>query len=442
MPEAKHDWSAMVDAVQDHIQGLNFSYRVALRDKKVTYINALGSFVDPHTIECVDQAGTRTRITARRTVVAVGGRPTPLACPGGELAMSSDDLFSLEKPPGRTLVIGASYVALECAGFLRALGYPVTVLVRSILLRGHDRDMADRIGEHMEGVGTNILRGLVPVQLAKTESGAIRVQWARSKDAEGAVVGEGEFDSVFCAIGRRPDTSTLGLDAAGVEMAPNGKIRCTDEQSNVPNIYAIGDVVDGCPELTPVAIQAGRLLARRLYRGDRQAMNYDLVPTTVFTPLEYGACGLTEEDAETRLGKDSVEVYHSSFTPLEWTTSDEREPDVCYCKIITSKIDDERVIGLHILGPHAGEITQGFAAAMRLGATYADLCDTVGIHPTVAEEFTTLACVPACFQTPPPPTSPPHHRTRALLTLAHSPGLFPLSSISKSSGESANKGGC
>jgi thioredoxin reductase (NADPH) len=163
------------------------------------------------------------------------------------------------------------------------------------------------------------------------------------------------------------------------------------EQTNVPHVYAIGDVVAGKPELTPVAIAAGRLLARRLYGKATEGMDYDKVPTTVFTPLEYGCCGLSEEDAAARFGEENIDVYHSSFTPLEWTVAHSRPQNRCYAKIIVHTRDDNRVVGFHILAPHAGEITQGWGAALRLGATYASFVTTVGIHPTIAEEFTTLS---------------------------------------------------
>lgn len=171
-----------------------------------------------------------------------------------------------------------------------------------------------------------------------------------------------------------------------------------NEQTNVPHIYAIGDIIDGealnppsaTTELTPVAIQAGKLLADRLYAGKSALMDYSMVATTVYTPLEYGAVGLPEEEAIKLHGEDNIEVYHSYFKPLEWTLP-HRGDNVCYAKLICLKPEGERVIGLHVCGPNAGEMTQGFAVAIKAGATKAHFDDTVGIHPTVAEEFTLLA---------------------------------------------------
>jgi thioredoxin reductase (NADPH) len=386
---ASHSWERMVSSVQDHIAGLNFGYRVQLREKGVKYENALGAFVDPHTLELTDKRGKTSRITTRRVVIAVGGRPKALDIPGGELAMSSDDLFSRATSPGKTLVVGASYVALECAGFLAGIGLPVTVMVRSILLRGFDQQVADLIGEATKAHGVDFVRPAVPTRIDKEADGRLKVSWVNSETgAEASEV----YDSVFTATGREADTRKLNLEAAGVKVERDGKLAAVNEQTSVPHIYAIGDVLAGRPELTPVAIMAGRLLARRLFGGSTEGMDYDRIPTTVFTPLEYGCVGLSEEDALTRLGSGRVEVYHTNYTPLEWSVVESRPQNGCYAKLIVDKGDSNRVVGFHVLGPNAGEITQGWACALRLGATYESFTSTVGIHPTTSEEFTTLRC--------------------------------------------------
>ncbi len=214
-----------------------------------------------------------------------------------------------------------------------------------------------------------------------------------------------EFDTVFTATGRVADTGKLNLAAAGVAADRDGKLPCTGEQTNVPHIYAIGDVVAGKPELTPVAIAAGKLLSKRIFGGSTEGMDYEKIATTVFTPLEYGCVGLSEEAAIAAHGEENVDIFHSYFTPLEWSIVEARPQGKCYAKICVHKADQNRVIGFHVLGPNAGEITQGWACALRLGATYESFQQTVGIHPTTAEEFTQL-------------------------------------SVSKGSGESAEKGGC
>jgi len=430
-----HDWDKMVQEIQDHIGSLNWGYRTALREKSVNYLNAYGVFVDPHTIECTDRAKKKTRLTARRFLIATGGRPKYPGIPGDkEFGITSDDVFSLPKAPGKTLVVGASYVALECAGFLHGLGYDTTVMVRSILLRGFDQQLAEMIGSYMSSHGIKFVRPAVPKRVEKLENEKLKVTY----DLNGGEISE-EFDTVLWAIGRDPETHKINVAAAGVQIdSRTGKIHTTYERTNVPHIYAIGDIIVDDPskrslELTPVAIQAGILLARRLYAGSTTPMDYINVPTTVFTPLEYGAVGYSEEEAieefdkvkgaagpagktvdggaggkaaasgacDVKSGGDCaaaevtpekssrLEVYHSFFKPLEWTVS-HREDNACYAKIICDKEDRERVVGFHVLGPNAGEITQGFALGLKLGATKADFDRTVGIHPTTAEEFTTL----------------------------------------------------
>lgn len=372
----------MVEAIQDHIGSLNWGYRVALRSKKVEYLNSYGVFLDPHTIECTDRQKKKRVITAQTIVIATGGRPKYPSIPGAELCISSDDLFSKTTPPGKTLVVGASYVALECAGFLRGLGYDVTVMVRSILLRGYDQQMAEAIGAYMKDHHhISFIRPANPQKVEKQQNGRLKVTWEEGSD---------EYDTVLVAVGRDPETKKIGLDKSGVITDPQtGKIDTINEQTNIPHIYAIGDITSGHSELTPVAIQAGRLLARRLYGGSTALMDYRDVPTTVFTPLEYGCVGYSEEDAIQKFGSDQIEVYHTFYQPLEWTIAHKPE-NACYMKLICNKADNERVIGFHVLGVNAGEITQGFAVAIKAGATKSHFDDTVGIHPTSAEEFTTL----------------------------------------------------
>ncbi len=276
-----HSWETMRENVQNHIKGLNFKYRVTLRENSVTYLNKLAKFKDEHTLEVTDKRGTTSEITAARFLIATGGRPTALECEGGELAISSDDIFSLEKSPGKTLCVGASYISLECAGFLAGLGYDTTVAVRSILLRGFDRECADKIGSYMEDHGVKFKREVVPTKLEKIDGDRIQVTF--SDDSQDV------YDTVLVAIGRSADTEKLGLENVGIKAnSRNGKIPCVNEQTSCPHIYAIGDVMENCPELTPVAIQAGLSLSRRLFSGSKEPMDYKNVCTTVFTPLEYG----------------------------------------------------------------------------------------------------------------------------------------------------------
>lgn len=350
----KHSWDVLRTAAQDHIGSLNWGYRVALRDEKVEYINALGSFVDANTVACTtfdrktNQPKAAKNITAKEIVIAVGGRPKQLDVPGWELAITSDDLFALEQSPGKTLVVGASYVALECAGFLTELGYDTTVMARSIFLRGFDQQMAEKITEYMANHGTKFIRPAVPKKLEKLGDGKIQAFW----DFEGKEVSD-VFDTVLVAIGRDADLKNLNLGSINLPVSPKSGKLVTNalELTQAPsgNIHSLGDVNEGKPELTPVAIQAGRLLARRLFTNSTEATDYENIPTTVFTPLEYGAIGLSEEDAIAKYGEENIEVYHGLFKPLEWTIP-HREDNACYAKLVCVLSENERVVGFHYRG--------------------------------------------------------------------------------------------
>uniref|UniRef100_A0A0L8GKX1 thioredoxin-disulfide reductase (NADPH) n=1 Tax=Octopus bimaculoides TaxID=37653 RepID=A0A0L8GKX1_OCTBM len=393
-----HNWDVMKNAIQDHIGSLNWGYRVQLREKKVTYYNAYAKFVGPHKIEATDKKGKVISLTAKHFLISTGLRPNYLECPGArEYCITSDDLFSLPYCPGKTLFVGASYISLECAGFLRAFGLDVTVMVRSILLRGFDRQMAELIGDNMEDHGIKFIHKAQVKkveQLKAGEPGRLKVTYATESEEK-----SDEFDTVGqLTRASRVDyprplsilARFLQLDAVilcqmvkvkkfledvellhdltrkyqhhqllfHVKHGINNKIICNEsEMSNVPYIHAVGDVSDGKPELTPVAIQAGILLVRRLFTSEKTLCDYNFIPTTVFTPIEYGCIGISEDTA--------LEKYPDDI--------------------------EDKVIGFHYVGPNAGEVTQGYAVALRLGATKKDFNATVGIHPTCSEVFTTLA---------------------------------------------------
>uniref|UniRef100_A0A4W6EQV9 Thioredoxin reductase 2 n=1 Tax=Lates calcarifer TaxID=8187 RepID=A0A4W6EQV9_LATCA len=363
-----HDWATMAEAVQNHVRSLNWVQP------------------DPSAITSHFPPLIQTILTAKNIVIATGGRPKyPANIPGAmEHGITSDDIFWLKKSPGKTLVVGASYVALECAGFLTGIGLDTTVMVRSIALRGFDQQMAGLVTDYMEAYGTKFAWKCVPQRVDKLSSGALQVTWTDTKTGSEH---KDTYDSVLWAVGRAPETKALGLDKLGLQLnKETGKVVLgADESTSVPNIYAFGDIGEGRPELTPTAIKAGKLLARRLAGQSTELMNYDNVPTTVFTPLEYGCVGLSEEEAEKRHGKDSIEVYHAFYKPLEFTVA-ERDASQCYIKVVCERGGDQRILGLHFTGPNAGEVTQGFALGFQCGATYSHLLQTVGIHPTCAEE--------------------------------------------------------
>uniref|UniRef100_A0A674AZD0 Thioredoxin reductase 2 n=1 Tax=Salmo trutta TaxID=8032 RepID=A0A674AZD0_SALTR len=347
-----HNWSTMAEAVQNHVRSLNWGHRVQLQDKEVKYLNIKGSLVDEHTVKGLTRTGKEVTI--------------PGAVEHG---------ITMVHPVTRT-----------CAGFLTGIGLDTTVMVRSIPLRGFDQQMAGLVTDYMEAYGTKFSWRSVPKSVDKLSSGALQVTWTDEQTGKDQ---RDTFDSVLWAIGRAPETKTLGLEKVGVKLnKESGKILvAADESTSVPNIYAFGDIGEGRPELTPTAIKAGKLLARRLAGQTNELMNYDNVATTVFTPLEYGCVGLSEEEAEGRHGKDSIEVYHAFYKPLEFTVA-ERDASQCYIKVVCKRGGDQRILGLHFTGPNAGEVTQGFAMGFQCGATLTHLKETVGIHPTCAEELT------------------------------------------------------
>ncbi|XP_070510674.1 thioredoxin reductase 1 isoform X1 [Cardiocondyla obscurior] len=383
----KINWEALRTAVQNHIKSVNWVTRVELRTKKVEYLNLLGHFKDEHTVIGVSKKGEEKILTAKNILIAVGGRPRYPDIPGAvEYGITSDDIFSLERAPGKTLVVGAGYIGLECAGFLNGLGYEATLMVRSIVLRGFDRQMSEHIAEEMQQRGVRFVYEAKVKKIVKQEDGRLLTDWV-DKDGE---IHQDVYDTVLFAIGRRSLTQELKPENAGLKLVPEtGKIDAVNEQTNVPNIYAVGDVLHKKPELTPVAIHAGKLLARRLYGNSTEKMDYANVATTVFSPLEYGCVGLSEEAAINLHGEDEIEIFHAYYKPTEFFVP-QKNVDRCYVKVVALRHGDERVLGMHFVGPNAGEVIQGFAAAIKCGLTIPKLKSTVGIHPTVAEEFTRI----------------------------------------------------
>eukprot|EP00038_Savillea_parva_P015895 m.15226 g.15226 ORF g.15226 m.15226 type:complete len:525 (-) comp3243_c0_seq1:100-1674(-) len=406
--DTKFSWEALRNNVQGHVKLLNFSYKGGLASAGVTYINGLAKFEDTHTISYVkrfkEKEGPET-LTADKILIAVGGRPIiPESVPGAlDYAITSDDVFSLRTEPGKTLCVGAGYISLECAGFLNECGYDTEIAVRSRLLRGFDADCADKIGEVMAASGNKFLMGVTPKSITKQEDGKLQVTFISTVDDK-APATTGVYDTVLYATGRYADTQSLNLEAAGLITDSKGKFKSPDgsETTNVPHIFAVGDVLADRMELTPVAIDAGERLARRLFAGSTKKLDYDLVPTTIFTPTEYGVCGLSEEDAIAKHGADAVETFLWQWTSLEVQAAHrlkhksvreneiDYQPANCMCKLVCLKAENNRVIGFHFVGPNAGEVTQGIAIAMRCGATKEHFDDTVGIHPTDAEAFTTM----------------------------------------------------
>ncbi|CAK8676960.1 thioredoxin reductase 2, mitochondrial-like [Clavelina lepadiformis] len=384
----KPNWNALSNTIQQYVRSLNWGHKVQLMQRNVSYFNAKGQFVDNNTIKAIDKTKKETLICGDKIVIAVGGRPRFPLIPGArEFCMSSDDVFWRKEPLGKTLVVGGSYVGLECAGFLHGLGIDTTLMIRSIPLRGFDQQIAHLIVEHMHEEGIKIWNSQVPVQVSKINSGSLEVI---SQLNDGTTFANG-FDTVLLAIGRLASTSELNLQNVGIKFnEENGKIFVDEfDMTNVGNIFAIGDVAVGRPELTPVAIKAGKHLARRLFDNSNELTDYNNVPTTVFTPLEYGCIGMSEEAAIAEYGIDNVEVFHAFYKPLEYVLTEQSHKQ-CYIKAIVLCQSPQPILGLHFVGPNSGEVVQGFGVAIKCGLTYAQLSGTTGIHPTCAEEIVKL----------------------------------------------------
>uniref|UniRef100_A0A3Q1BR23 Thioredoxin reductase 1, cytoplasmic n=1 Tax=Amphiprion ocellaris TaxID=80972 RepID=A0A3Q1BR23_AMPOC len=375
----------LVSDDESHDQTLHLSLVRELKSCGVFYLRARGEIVAPHTVE-VNVNGRKRHLTAETLVVATGDRPQYLDIPGDrEYCLTSEDLLSLPHPPARTLVVCGSAEGLECAGFLFSLGLQVTVMLLADLLQEFDLKMAEKIENYMFVGGVDFLHhcSLSKVQRhTDTQTGRLQVTII-SKDGQ---IKQDHFDTVLLAVGRKACTSDIGLECVRVQCSQDtGRILVNErDQTSVDHIYAIGSVQHGRPSTTGLSVHAGKLLARRLYGGDSILCDYTIVPTVVLTPLEYAACGLSEERANLIFGEDSIEVYHSYYWPLEWTLP-ARNKNSCYVKVICHIPDHERVVGLHVMGPNAGDILQGFVTAMKCGLTKQQLDATVGIHPGAAQ---------------------------------------------------------
>ncbi|VDO34799.1 unnamed protein product [Haemonchus placei] len=372
----------LVKVVNDRIKANNWIYRVQLNEKGIKLYTAFASFIDNHTIKTVsaDKKKTERILHAKKVVIATGLRPRYPDVPGSEYGITSDDLFSLPKSPGKTLVVGASYVALECAGLLAGVGFPVDLLIRSKPLKSFDQDCVKLVMANLQEQGVNVI-------YAKEVA---RVRLDGDKKKVNSV--DETYDTIVWAIGRDPQHGDLNLAGAEVKVDnSSGKIIVgKDDQTSAEDVYAIGDVVQGRPELTPTAIRAGQLLARRIFAGANQTMNYDNVPTTVFTPLELGTVGLTEEEAIRKFGSENIEVFHSHFTPFEYVIPQDPSSAHCYAKVICLRNPPRKILGMHIVSPNAAEIIQGYAVAFNAGITFEQLTDTIAIHPCSSEEFIKL----------------------------------------------------
>lgn len=371
------DWSILVKNREAYIERIHGGYKRGFESNGVEYIEGFARFVDANTVEVNGE-----HITADHITVAVGGRAIIPEIPGAEYGIDSDGFFALNERPNKAVVVGAGYIAVEIAGVLHALGSDAHLLVRGDRpLRYFDRDITDALLTRLQQDGPELHTGCVVQRVEKQANGLLTIYCENGNRID-------DVDCLVWAIGREPATDKINLEAAGVSVDSQGFIRTDKYQNtNVKGIYAVGDIT-GEAQLTPVAIKAGRLLAERLFNPEMSHahMDYSQIPTIVFSHPTIGTVGLTEAEARDVHG-DAVKVYKSQFAAMYNAVTPHRA-------LSTFKLvcvgPEERVVGLHGIGEGMDEILQGFAVAMKMGATKADFDATVALHPTSAEEFVTL----------------------------------------------------
>jgi glutathione reductase (NADPH) len=371
----------MVDARDREVARLNGVYERLLAARGVEIVRGRAALVDPHTVEVTAPDGAVTRRRARYVLVATGGRPLRPDFPGADLALCSDDVFRLREVPRRLLVVGGGYIAVEMAGIFHGYGAAVTVAHRGELpLRGFDGDVRQHLASEMRRRGVDLRAATEIVHLSRRPDGALD-----------AVLSTGDtltVDAVLAAVGRAPNTAGLGLEAAGVALDDRGAVKVDARfRTSARGVYAVGDVIDRV-QLTPAALAEGMLVAQNLFgAAPPRGFSYDAIPSAVFSTPPVGTVGLTEAEARAEARGDGIDVFVSAFTPLRHTVTGRTERT--FMKLVVDRAS-QRVVGVHVVGPEAGEIVQGFAVAVKLGATKAQFDATLGIHPTAAEELVTM----------------------------------------------------
>ncbi|WP_118985267.1 glutathione-disulfide reductase [Photorhabdus sp. CRCIA-P01] len=370
------NWETLIASRTAYIDRIHQSYERGLGNNKVDVIQGFARFVDAHTIEVNGE-----KITANHILIATGGRPVRPDIPGSEYGIDSDGFFALEEMPKRVAVVGAGYIAVEIAGVLHALGSETHLFVRQHApLRSFDPMIVETLLDIINTEGPTLHTESVPKSVSKNADGSLTLQLQNGK--------EQTVDTLIWAIGREPATDNLNLSVTGVELSEKGYIRVDKYQNtNVKGIYAVGDNT-GAVELTPVAVAAGRRLSERLFNNKpEEHLDYTNIPTVVFSHPPIGTVGLTEPQAKAQFGEGQVKTYQSSFTAMYTAVTQHRQP--CRMKLVCAG-PEEKIVGIHGIGFGMDEMLQGFAVALKMGATKKDFDNTVAIHPTAAEEFVTM----------------------------------------------------
>lgn len=371
------DYGKLIANRQAYISRIHGSYETVLAKNGVDVIHGFAKFIDKNTIEVNGE-----RISADHIVIATGGRPAHPDIEGAQFGIDSDGLFALESPPKRIGIVGAGYIAVELAGVMNAFGVQTHLFVRGEMpLRKFDPLISQTLSELMQQEGVQLHKHSSPQAVQKNDDGSVTL-----------ILQNGEqhtLDVLVWAIGRKPATDNLGLEKVGVAVNERGYVKVDKFQNTTTQgIYAVGDIIEGGIELTPVAVAAGRRLAERLFNNKpNEHLDYNLVPTVVFSHPPIGTIGISEPQAIAQFGEENVKVYTSSFTPMYSAITQHRQP--CKMKLVCVG-DDEKIVGLHGIGFGVDEMIQGFAVAIKMGATKADFDNTVAIHPTGSEEFVTM----------------------------------------------------
>jgi glutathione reductase (NADPH) len=372
--EVEFDWPTLIANKDREINRLNGIYRNLLVNSGVTLHEGHARLIDPHQVEINGE-----RFTAKHILIATGGWPQIPDIPGHEHAISSNQAFFLKELPKRVLVVGGGYIAVEFAGIFHGLGAETTLLYRgNLFLRGFDGAVRTHLQEELTKRGMDLQFNAEIERIDKQVDGSLQVTLKDGRELQ--------TDCVFYATGRRPMLDNLGLENTAVKLDKRGFVEVDEQyQSSEPSILAIGDVI-GRVQLTPVALAEGMAVARRLFKPEQyRPVDYKMIPTAVFSLPNIGTVGLTEEQA--REDGYTVQIFESRFRPMKLTMTECQERTLMKL-VVDAKTD--KVLGCHMVGPDAGEIVQGLAIALKAGATKRDFDDTIGVHPTAAEEFVTM----------------------------------------------------
>ena len=376
------DWKALKDKVHVYLKKLNDIYQNNCKKDGVAYIEGKAKFLTAHEIQVTDKQGKQTVMTAPHIVIATGSKSLmPGRLPGIVHALSSNDFFQLEQLPKTLFIIGGGYIGVEVSGLLTTFGVKTTIcMLEPTIVLPFDGEITKLQMENMKKAGIDIIPESRVMGVEKIADKHFKVNFDKHEPVEA--------EMVICAMGRIPNYDGLDIDKMGMKL---NAMRCIEadefENTNVPGVYAIGDVT-GKLMLTPVAIAAGRKLAQRLFAGEKDAkMNYDSIPSVVFSHPPMGKCGLNEDEAIAKYGKDKIKVYRSQFNQIFYAITEHKTPTLLKMVCL---LPEEKILGIHGVGRSIDEILQGFSLAVRLGLPKKELDATIGIHPTVSEEFVTM----------------------------------------------------